>query len=295
MTEQTDLLRTGDCVCGRRELELLHTYKSRPPGETPYDFGNVIYSRELLGCPVCGHILSAHQMPLGNLYSGRYIDSTYNGGESLEIVYRHIMALPDTSSDNANRVAFVCRVAASISERARENGKKPTVLDIGSGLCVFLARLRDEGWEGTAVDPDPRAVEHARHTVGVTAVCDTFPGKHLAGTFDLITFNKVLEHVRSPSQMLAQAKRQLAPGGLVYVEVPDGETAFSDCPEREEFYVEHWHAFSAISLCVLARSVGFVVQILERLRQPSGKYDLRAVLVPALDRTTDETKEASSR
>jgi hypothetical protein len=52
-------------------------------------------------------------------------------------------------------------------------------------------------------------------------------------------------------------------------------------PEREEFFVDHWHVFSATSLTVLARRAGLWLQRLERLREPSGKYTLQAFLVPA--------------
>ena len=41
---------------------------------------------------------------------------------------------------------------------------------MGSGLCVFLHALKQAGWDGTALDPDPRAMEHARRVVGVEAM-----------------------------------------------------------------------------------------------------------------------------
>src|SRR5262249_32775159 len=133
----------------------------------------------------------------------------------------------------------------------------------------------------TALDPDPRAVAHARETVGVTAVCGDFMTVQGLERFDLVTFNKVLEHVKDPVAMLAQALAYVQPAGFVYVEVPDGEAAAVEGAGREEFFIDHWHVFSAVSLAQLAVRAGFTVHSLERLREPSSKYTLRAFLVPA--------------
>jgi 2-polyprenyl-3-methyl-5-hydroxy-6-metoxy-1,4-benzoquinol methylase len=141
--------------------------------------------------------------------------------------------------------------------------------------------MKLQGWLATALDPDPRAVEHARQTAGVEAVCGHFPGARLDGKFDLVTFNKVLEHVEDPVAMLAASGPLVAEDGFVYVEVPDGEAAAAEGPGREEFFIEHHHAFSAASLVLLAARAGFRVREMERLREPSGKFTLRGFLYRA--------------
>jgi len=82
--------------------------------------------------------------------------------------------------------------------------------------------------------------------------------------------------------MLAKASAHVKPGGFVYVEVPDGEAAVIDGPGREEFFIDHWHVFSVASLALLVAQAGFAVRVLERLREPSGKYTLRAFMVPSV-------------
>jgi hypothetical protein len=81
--------------------------------------------------------------------------------------------------------------------------------------------------------------------------------------------------------MLARSLQHLRQGGFVYIELPDGEAALVEGPERQEFFIDHWHVFSATSLAILATRAGFRLQALERLHEPSGKYTLRAFLVPA--------------
>jgi SAM-dependent methyltransferase len=138
--------------------------------------------------------------------------------------------------------------------------------------------MKEEGWECTALDPDPRAVEHAQLHVGVKAICGDFMTVWDLGLYDLITFNKVLEHVPDPVGMLSKSREHLREGGLVYVEVPDGELAMVEGPEREEFFIEHRCAFSMTSLSLLARQAGFATQLIERVREPSSKYTLYVLL-----------------
>jgi hypothetical protein len=101
------------------------------------------------------------------------------------------------------------------------------------------------------------------------------------GRFDVVTFNKVLEHVTDPVSMLARSAQHLCEDGFVYIELPDGEAALAEGPQRQEFFIDHWHVFSAASLALLATRAGFRLQALERLHEPSGKYTLRAFLVRA--------------
>jgi SAM-dependent methyltransferase len=256
-------------VCGSERLETAFRYERPPEGETPFPLrAGERYERAYLRCTSCGHYAGAHELDLSRLYEGEYMDSTY-AGDRLAQTFERIMALPPEESDNVQRV-----------ERIRRFWRGPpgSVLDVGSGLGVFPARMKDAGWACTALDPDPRSVLHARDAIGVKAVQADFASADGLGTFDLVTFNKVLEHVSDPAGMLARALSFLREGGVVYVEVPDGEAASTEGPGREEFFVEHLHVFSAASLALLSRRAGFRLLLEERLREPSSKYTLVAFL-----------------
>lgn len=281
-----------ECLCACAPLELLHRYTAPPEGEVRFPFSSAGYRRELWRCRDCAHVVSRHEMDISAIYGGQYIDSTYGDDAGMHRAFERIMALPGERSDNSGRVQRVCAYAR------RHFGPEPpsplTVLDIGAGLCVFLARMKAEGWRGTAVDPDPRAVQHARERVGVEAFRADFVTEEISGRWDAVTFNKVLEHVLDPVTMLARALPLLRSGGFVYIELPDAEGAWSEGPGREEFFVEHHHVFSAASVCLLAQRAGFTVVELERLREPSSKLTLRAFLVRASLRPRPATKEMPS-
>jgi SAM-dependent methyltransferase len=233
----------------------------------------VAYRRRYRVCATCGHWYGEHDLDLSALYKQDYIDATYGGVQGLEQRFRKIMALPPEKSDNRQRVVRVSDYAA------RTGFSSPTerrLLDVGAGLGVFPAAMMEQGWEVVGLEPDPRNVTHLR-SVGITAFAELLEqlDPSQAGRFTAITFNKVLEHVEDPVGMLAEALPLLADRGFLYIEVPDVAAA-AEGPGREEFFIEHHHVFSPASLKLLIERAGFVSTMLERLREPSGKYTIYA-------------------
>lgn len=267
---ESSLTAVAACPCGSGDREIVFTYYAPPPGETAFGFSHRSgYSREVLRCPRCGHFVAAHSFDLQTAYRGDYVDSTY-GASGLNAAFERIVDLDPARSDNAGRVRRICDYAATwFATRDRR-----TVLDVGSGLCVFLHGMRANGWDCTALDPDPRSAAHARERIGVRAFCEDFMSAHDLGAFALVTLNKVIEHVVDPIAMLRRAADCVSPGGLVYVEVPDGEAAVAEGRGREEFFVDHLHVFSAASLALTVAAAGLSLQSLGRLREPSGKFTL---------------------
>lgn len=275
------------CLCGGEDFAQIFHYDSPPPGERFFKAtATVDYSREIWRCNRCSHFLNVHHWDLEKLYQGDYVSSTYEDAAGLRRVFERLNALAPEASDNRGRVARILEFAANHwTSRQSSPGERSerTVLDIGSGLCVFLHRMKQAGWEGTALDPDPRAVRHAQEVAGVRAICGDLLTVNELGRFDAVTLNKVLEHVKDPKAMLVKALQHVNADGFLYLEVPDGERAFRDGPNREEFFVDHWHIFSAESLAHLIKQAGGSLQIMERLREPSGKYTFRSFLIPAHD------------
>lgn len=254
-------------------------YDAPPEGET--DFGITPYRRVLWQCRRCGHVINTHGFDLeASLYQGAYAEATY--GEKMRATFAKIMSLPPERSDNRLRVTRMNLLADALGWEGPR-----TCLDVGSGLGVFPAAMRETGWDCTALDPDPAATK----MIGELAQVDTLTGDFMVvdapRRYDLVSFNKVLEHVREPVDMLGRTADFLTPRGAVYVELPDGEVALADAgPDREEFFVEHFDAYSAASIALLIRAAGFDTLSVERIREPSGKYTLRAFAVPAVAKGT---------
>jgi SAM-dependent methyltransferase len=258
-------------ICGSEARSLVAAFDRRPDGETDFQFPD--YRRELWRCDTCGHFQNRHSFDLSELYAGKYSQATY--GERLRANFEKVMALAPDRSDNRQRAIYIDEFW-----RLHRSGQTRELVDVGSGLAVFPAAMRERGWRCLAIDPDPAAAQQARDLAGAEAMAGDFFALEPPRRFALVTFNKVLEHVPDMVGMLDRAKRWLADDGLIYVELPDGEGAITDPlgAAREEFFVEHYCAFSAASYALLAHQAGLPLQRIDRVREPSGKYTLRGFM-----------------
>jgi len=196
----------------------------------------------------------------------------------MRATYKRIIDLPPERSDNFWRFSKIKQFAASWFERQSDIA----LLDIGSGLGVFPSIARREGWLCTSIDPDKRAVKHLIDTVGVNALLGDFMKIDVANKYDIITLNKVLEHVPDPIGMLRRTLEYLKPEGFVYVELPDGEVARQYGSEREEFTIEHLHVFSLASSAILAMRAGYMIKEITRIKEPSSKHTIRLFLYKSI-------------
>ena len=133
------------------------------------------------------------------------------------------------------------------------------LLDVGSGIGVFPFQMKKHGWEIYGVEPDARTAKHLTDNVGI-CVYDNVASIEMDKNnyFDLITFNKVLEHVENPALILSSCLKFLKKNGFIYIELPDA-LASNDGSEREEFFIEHYHVFSPSSVNMLCERAGLKV------------------------------------
>jgi SAM-dependent methyltransferase len=269
-------LRPSVCpISGETQAHQVFSYDAPPAGEIGFRRSAAEpYRREVWQFERSNHYVSRHAMTVATDYAGDYVNATYGNDAGLRAAFERVIALPPERSDNAGRIARIQAFAAAHFG----TGKQIRLLDVGAGLGVFPHAVKRAGWSCSAIDPDERAVAHMRDHVGVDATLGDFMRIEGLGQFDIVTFNKVLEHVEDPVAMLRRARQFVAPGGFVYLELPDGEMAAEAGAGREEFFVEHLHVFSFVSIAMLADRAGFRPIVIERLQEPSTKFTLRAFL-----------------
>ena len=268
------------CICGNNNFSRVFVYTVPPKEEVRFEsvqYDN--YYREILKCDLCGHFISTHQMDLKSIYTGDYVASNYKGVEGIHENFKRIISLDPVESDNIGRTA---RINGFARKHFSKDVEGRTLLDIGSGLGVFPHVMKQSGWVCTALDPDANAVEHLDKFVKVRTVQGDFSKKIDLYVFDVVTLNKVLEHVKDPLRLLSRVRDNVKPDGFVYVEVPDCEAAVNEGREREEFFIDHLHVFSAASLSLLVSKSGLELKYMERFHEPSSKYTLCAFMVTKL-------------
>ncbi len=163
-------------------------------------------------------------------------------------------------------------------------GRRLLDVGVGTGLLVHLAR--QAGWDATGVDICAEAAERAGREFGVAVAVGDFLAVDLPGGYDAITMADVVEHSRDPRAFLARAHALLAPGGVLYVGVPNHRSlvylagdALGWLPGTgglvDRLYVpNHYQYFTPQALAALAREAGFTVAALERENSHLGRYEL---------------------
>ena len=262
-------------LCKSYSLKTLKEITKKPSKETDFLIEKAKYKRIIRKCKTCGIFLNMHDYDLDFLYKKIYNQKTYEN--NLTEHFDAIMSLPFSKSDNKQRVERINNYFIQKSKLI----KHISVLDIGSGLCVFLAELKKYYADVTCIDPSHKAIKHAKDYVGISnTIHGNFDDVAIDKKYDLITFNKVLEHVKNPVELLIKAKSLLNQNGCIYIELPDGDCAAKNggFVDREEFYIEHYTIFTLLSFKYLVKKTGLNIEKVESIHESSDKYTIYGFL-----------------
>ena len=133
-----------------------------------------------------------------------------------------------TASGSIEIAAPAAAVFAWLTERYKlaliePHAKSGRLVEIGPGPGTFALAAREAGYDVTGIEMDARSCEHLRASIGVGAVQTDSPAAALAELprSNVIAMWHVLEHLRDPWACLDAAARNLEPGGVLAVAVPN--------------------------------------------------------------------------
>jgi glycosyltransferase involved in cell wall biosynthesis len=151
------------------------------------------------------------------------------------------------------------------------------ILDLGCSDGRFAERLRVSGHEVVGVDNEEHPRVRERLDRFVCADLEQGITPDVGGDFDIVLAADVLEHVREPERVLADARERLRPGGTVIASVPNFahwyprvRVAFGrfDYDRRGVFDRTHIRFFTRRSFERFARRSGFSVRRREAIGLP---------------------------
>jgi len=97
-------------------------------------------------------------------------------------------------------------------------------LDIGAGIGKCMLSLESAGFEAHGFEPSEsfyrRALSEMKISHGKLRLGKIEELSYDKGSFDLITFGAVFEHLYHPAASLERALSWLKPGGIIHIEVP---------------------------------------------------------------------------
>ena len=262
-------------LCEGKKFDLLKKISKKPYYETEFNLGKSQYLRSVKICKNCNVYINDHIYNLEKIYFEQYDLKTY--ANEIEKNYNKIVALPYMKSDNKQRVA---RIVEYLKKKELVL-KNLNVLDIGSGLGVFPAQLISHKAKVSCIEPSLNSIKHLKKNIKAqTVIHGDFLNLDIKDKYNFITMNKVLEHVKNPVKMLTKAKSLLKSGGLIYIELPDGENALKNgnVENREEFFIDHYTIFNLESLKYLVSKSKLTLEKIDFIHEPSDKYTIYCFL-----------------
>ena len=149
------------------------------------------------------------------------------------------------------------RVAKHVHRFRDVLDRATTVLDAGAGSGEFVFLMQALGKEAVGIEPNRCYSAYCREELGLDVRTSHLgPGLFEAGSFDFIRISHVLEHLNDPVKYLAMIRDWLAPGAVVYVEVPNIEEACRVQTRGNMFHYGHIWNFNPWTLRAVAGLAG---------------------------------------
>jgi len=234
-------------VCSTAALEEIKEFRSFPRVTSdcvPFRAGG-----RLLVCCHCGAVQSPADdqwfEEIREVYSG-YQAYHQSGGVEQPVL--------DTATGELRRRSDVLLARLATLPGVPDSGR---VIDVGCGIGATLKAFSMRGgWRLYGLEIGTENLAFLRRIDGFEELYTCSPAE-LPGKFDLVTMVHALEHFPEPLRTLRDLRGKIAPGGRLFVEVPNAEANPFD-------YViaDHMMHFSPSSLSMLAALAGFAVDCL---------------------------------
>ena len=133
-------------------------------------------------------------------------------------------------------------------------------LDVGCSTGFVVEAARDRGWQAVGLDLNPSAVEFGRGR-GLDLRCVALEDAGFPpAAFDAVSLFDVIEHLLDPARTLRECARLLAPGGIVFLYVPNFDSASRLLMGKEAHFIwptHHLNYYTPITLADFVRREGF--------------------------------------
>ncbi len=196
--------------------------------------------------------------------------------------FNRILKIPNQRSDNYYRVKRVANFYRNWIQQFKKSST-PSILDIGGGLGVFLYKYLkvNPDFTGVMIEPDRQSTVHIDHSFPFEFHNQLFSGqKEYQRSFDIVTLNKVVEHIEKPHKLLSDVQKVLNDKhGLLYIEIPDEMNVYYKPSSDNSLGSLHHHLYNHLSLNYLLDSTGYTVLRIERIFEASGKISMYAFAI----------------
>ncbi len=203
----------------------------------------------LLSCGACGQLIS-------QISEAAYL-------QSMQAFNDAGFNLPDERAAQRrlrHSIQRLGRIRALIVGRL---DRRPRIVDVGCSRGDFVAAATAAGFEAEGVEPAPHIAAAAR-AAGRKVHTGLLEAQHFDdGRFDAVSLFEVVEHLRSPLELLQECRRILRPGGIMLISTGNAASWTARAMKARWDYFQtqkdagHISFFNLQSMGLLAERAGF--------------------------------------
>ncbi len=173
----------------------------------------------MTGCRICGGALGPSRFVGLGLVACASCGAEFAAGSDSGAYAsdRYLDDHADLLWDHAQRQFEAGMRLEWISERVSAG----SLYEVGSAAGWFLDAARRSGFSVRGVEPSPALSAHAREVLGLDVVTGYAEEQPPGLQADVVCLWHVVEHAVDPVRLLRACVAQVAPGGLIFLEVPN--------------------------------------------------------------------------
>jgi CMP-N,N'-diacetyllegionaminic acid synthase len=225
-------------------------------------------------CPTCGHAEGTLELEKDHMQVVRcpacdlvYVSPTFDEAHYQEVYrsaeYQDIVRDLGIKS-HEYRVQRFGRERVDIMARHVSAGR-PRMLDVGCSTGFVVEAARDRGWDAVGLDLNPSAIDYGcSRGLDLRNVALEAAG-FAPGSFDAISLFDVLEHLMDPVRTLRACTALLKPGGILFLYVPNYDSASRLLMGKEAHFIwptHHLNYYTPITIRDLLRREGLSTEYL---------------------------------
>lgn len=154
-----------------------------------------------------------------------------------------------------------------------------SILDIGSGLGLFLSKFKDRGWKVRGTETSQQIAKFSRKKFKLPVVLGDLLKLKIAEQFDVISFIGVFEHVYQPDKTLQKVHRLLKADGLLVIVPPNWDSLGHEIFGRRWYSLDpgrHVFHYSPLTMARILHDNGFAV---EEIEHNHGVYNVYSLFI----------------
>lgn len=263
-------------LCGSENNNFIFTFKGKDIYLEKLRVND--FSLKWFQCYNCSAYFSEQYGGIERLYNDKKLYDAQYDKKSIKTRFKKIMSLKEKESDNAFRVKRIKSFHRVYSKNFKLRKKIFKILDVGAGTGVFLANFLDDSYKGYALEINKIAANHMKEELSIRVYTVPIGELYSNNKYDIVTINKVLEHIEKPLTFLKSVRNVLDRKGIVYVELPDTLNFKYYGDSSEAFTSGHYMVFNPESIFYLSQNTGFEILKINRIIEPSGKITIYSFL-----------------